>query len=274
MTGDELRERVNRFPRWYHKIDLGHGVITPGCDFDELWGNIRKTRQHLDYRGKTVLDLGSWDGMWAFEAERLGAKLVVATDCRFDAYDNFLFCREILGSKVIPYYNVPLYDLTNRLDVFFQENWKEQMPYDRMFDVIQHLGLLYHVRDPLYTLSQARSCIRDNGFLIIESAVVLDDQDSYMLFNNIPPNEQRIYKDVTTWWAPTVLCLKEMLRASLFEPIDETISSITQQSAMTGKHSIGRLCIVARAIPSENADTEFVREMMRTYRNPGFRYHH
>ena len=281
ITVSELRNKVNQFPFWYHKIDLGQGVITPGLNFDPLWNMIRETRNSIDYHAKKVLDIASFDGMWAFEAEKLGAELVVATDCYYETYKNFLFCRDILDSNVIPYYNVSPYDLWNRMDVFLQENWKDQKPYDRLFDVVQHLGLLYHLRDPMLSLSQARSVIRTGGYLLMETAVVLDENNSFMLFNGVHPDQQRIYEDITTWWAPTLPCLKEMLKASLFEPIEETIHILGQDSMtdilkqifkrflQNKKYTISRVCLVARPVSPVNVDNELFREMTRTYRNPG-----
>ncbi len=73
-TPEELKVRIAQFRMWYHKIDLGNGVVTPGRDYDTIWDNIRASRSHINYNDKTVLDLGSWDGMWAFEAEQLARK--------------------------------------------------------------------------------------------------------------------------------------------------------------------------------------------------------
>lgn len=281
ISAIELRNQVSKFPFWYHKIDLGQDVITPGLNLDPLWSMIRDTRNSIGYRGKKVLDIASFDGMWAFEAEKLGAELVVATDCYYETYKNFLFCKETLGSNVIPYYNISPYDLWSRMDVFLQENWKGQKPYDRLFDVVQHLGLLYHLRDPMLSLSQARSVIRTGGDLLIETAVVVDDNDSFMLFNGIPPDNQRIYQDMTTWWAPTLSCLKEMLKASLFEPIEETVHVLDQESMTDSlkqilrrflqnkKHTISRASLVSKAVTSIAVDSEYFRELARTYRNPG-----
>jgi SAM-dependent methyltransferase len=280
-TASELQDEVNKFPFWYHKIDLGQGVITPGLNFDPLWNMIRETRKSIDYHDKKVLDIASFDGMWAFEAEKLGAELVVATDCYYETYKNFLFCKDILDSNVIPYYNISPYDLWNRMDVFLQENWREQKPYDRLFDVVQHLGLLYHLRDPMLSLSQARSVMRIGGYLLMETAVVINEEDSFMLYNGVPPDKQRIYEDITTWWAPTLPCLKEMLRASLFEPIGETIHVLGQDSMtdilkqilkrflQNKKYTISRVSLVAKPVSSNAVDNEFFREMIRTYRNPG-----
>lgn len=277
------------FTYWYHKIDLGHGIITPGFDYDPLWNNVRAVRSKIAYQDKNVLDIASFDGMWAFEAESLGAKTVVATDCLYRTLRNFMFCRDVLGSKCIPYYNISPYDLCDRLDVFLQENYDREKPYDRMFDIVQHLGLLYHLRDPLLSLSQARSVIKTGGVLIIETNVVLDSDESFMLYNGIPFTH-RVSDNETVWWTPTVNCLKEMLLASLFEPNPVSISIVeftqplaskmhrfakTQHSAADEKsYRIGRLCMTATATAPKDAHPEFLREMLRTFRNPGLDVSH
>lgn len=84
MDAEELRRKVASFRFWYHKIDLGHGVVNPGQPFDAVWDMIRQSRAALDYKEKSVLDIASFDGMWAFEAEKLGASTVVATDCYYE----------------------------------------------------------------------------------------------------------------------------------------------------------------------------------------------
>ena len=282
MNADELRQQVNSFRFWYHKIDLGSGVVTPGRPYDAVWNLIRKTRASIDYSGKTVLDIASFDGMWAFEAEKLGASLVVATDCYFETYKNFLFVRKVLNSNVIPYYNVSPYNLASRLDVFLQENWEVQKPYDRRFDIVQHMGLLYHLRDPLLTLSQARSVIKTGGHLLIETAVVADESGAFMVFNGVPPEAGRVYPDdPSTWWAPTVPCLLEMLRASMFEPVKaslqvmsagdlaEPLKRLVRKHVLDRPYTITRAAVVARAVGRGDLDPEYFRELARTYRNPG-----
>ncbi len=58
MTPEQLRAEVAKFD-WYHKIDLGQGVITPGNDWDSLWNPIREVRRYIEYEGKKVLDIAS-----------------------------------------------------------------------------------------------------------------------------------------------------------------------------------------------------------------------
>lgn len=73
----EALERAMARP-WYHSIELAPGRVTPG------WFDMRPYVRHyglparLD--GQRVLDVGTWDGFWAFELERRGAAEVVALD--------------------------------------------------------------------------------------------------------------------------------------------------------------------------------------------------
>jgi len=112
---DAVRAEMNEFRDWYHKIDLGNGLITPGRDYESIWQVCRATMDRVNFAGKRVLDVGACDGLWAFEAERRGAALVVATDLFDYALERFLFCKRILRSKIVPFYNVSVYDLSDSL---------------------------------------------------------------------------------------------------------------------------------------------------------------
>jgi tRNA (mo5U34)-methyltransferase len=276
VTADQeaLRRQIDEH-RWYHAIDLGNGIVTPGAmHFEPVWDNIRRARQALDYSGRRVLDLGSMEGMWAFEAERLGAESVVATDCYYEEdggfgnpLERFLLCRAALGSEVIPYYNVSPYRLWERLDLFLHQRARDRPAADHRFDIVQHLGLLYHLRDPLLSLSQSRSVLKTGGRLLIETVVVADESSSYLLFNGVPPERLRIYQGITTWWAPTVTCLLEMLRASLFRPLPETMT--TTPPYQEGEHSLQRAALICEAVAEDAVPPDYFRELTRTYRNPG-----
>src|SRR3954469_8882352 len=63
---------------WYHTLELAPGVITPG------WHDTRPIVGEVPFpdslQGKRCLDVGTFDGYWAFEMERRGAEEVVAID--------------------------------------------------------------------------------------------------------------------------------------------------------------------------------------------------
>ena len=75
LHAQHLQQEIARVD-WYHIMDLGNGITTPGriaCMSPEQLEIGR-----LD--GQTVLDIGAWDGAYSFMAERRGARRVVATD--------------------------------------------------------------------------------------------------------------------------------------------------------------------------------------------------
>ena len=59
---------------WYHTIDLGNGLITPGS-FDYR-DNLACFGLPADMTGLKVLDVGSATGYFAFEIERRGAQVI------------------------------------------------------------------------------------------------------------------------------------------------------------------------------------------------------
>jgi len=72
-----LMERV-RTIQWYHSIDLDHQIVTPGLyDHRQILAQYYLP-ERMD--GLRVLDVGTFDGFWAFEFEKRGANEVVAMD--------------------------------------------------------------------------------------------------------------------------------------------------------------------------------------------------
>src|SRR5258708_5723177 len=59
---------------WYHTLELAPSIITPGW-FD-LRGLPRRLPIPASLRGQRALDIGTFDGFWAFEMERRGAEVV------------------------------------------------------------------------------------------------------------------------------------------------------------------------------------------------------
>ncbi len=76
-VSDQLKSKVEAL-RWYHTIDLGRGIVTNGIDNTPL--RLARLDLPSSFAGRSVLDIGAWDGFFSFEAERRGASRVVATD--------------------------------------------------------------------------------------------------------------------------------------------------------------------------------------------------
>lgn len=217
---------------WYHEILLPDGTVTPGWTaLRQIWDQIRQVRIGLDYAGQGVLDIGSRDGMWAFEAERKGASRVVATDIGDTKYyEHILWLRGVLQSKILPYYNISTEFMSEGLEWFFK--WEPQR-----FDIIQHLGVLYHLRNPLLSLSECRKCIRKGGKLLLETATCNSDK-LVARFNS----DSGIYDDKETYWAFSLSTLVDALSLCGFEFDRYNVRSLKQTE------EISRTCLIATAV--------------------------
>jgi tRNA (mo5U34)-methyltransferase len=186
--------------RWYHSIDLGNGIITPGIS--NTAAQLRRFHIPQDLTGKTVLDIGAWDGFYSFEAERRGAKRVVATDSycwsgqSWGSKEGFELARKILRSKVEDQ-NVDVMDLS-----------PEKVG---IFDVVLFLGVLYHLKHPLLALEKVFSVTKE--LLILDTHVdLLGSKRPAIAF--YPGSE--VNRDETNWSGPNPAAVLAMLKSAGF----------------------------------------------------------
>jgi tRNA (mo5U34)-methyltransferase len=198
---------------WYHSIDLPGGVTTPG-HFD-----TRKAVPHLPFpeslSGRRCLDVGTCDGFWAFEMERLGAGEVVGIDVDDPserdypvtfaggvgdagrAKSTFGLAKETLGSKAE---RVPLnvYDLSE----------------DRLgrFDYAFVGAILLHLRDPVRALSRVRE---------VADEVLVGDV-IWLTGTRLFPNRPVAMLDglrTSRWWTANLAGLRRFVASAGFEVI-------------------------------------------------------
>jgi tRNA (mo5U34)-methyltransferase len=52
---EELQQKIETVPFWYHRIELPYGIVTPG------WAPIDSSAYRIpeDLKGKRVLDIGA-----------------------------------------------------------------------------------------------------------------------------------------------------------------------------------------------------------------------
>src|SRR5947209_17777813 len=67
---DEIRAKMLALPGWYHDIDLGNGLVTPGRGLHSLWDIDRRLMNLIYFHDKSVLDVGPKHGMWSFDVDR------------------------------------------------------------------------------------------------------------------------------------------------------------------------------------------------------------
>src|SRR2546430_474757 len=75
-----VQAAVAAVPGWFHSIDVGGGVVTPGHKSNETLDGELGLLGLPDLHDLSVLDVGAWDGYFSFACERLGARRVVALD--------------------------------------------------------------------------------------------------------------------------------------------------------------------------------------------------
>jgi len=158
MKADEqegLRAQVESLS-WFHSIDLGNGLVTPGTDNSPQ----KLARLHLpeSLKGKTVLDIGAYDGFFSFAAERRGADRVLAVDTLAweRGEESGRPCFELAHRALSSQVGTQKVDIHEVADAGLGT-----------FDVVLCLGVLYHLRDPLRAL-EAVAKVTD-GLLVLET---------------------------------------------------------------------------------------------------------
>ena len=159
-----IQSRIDQI-QWYHEFDFGNGLRTRDLTPDapshrRLWKFINEELDKIDLDGKSVLDIGCWDGFWSFYAESKGARVTATDDVsqNWAGENGFKLAHELLGSEIE-------YDLSRSV--------YELSALERKFDVIFFIGVYYHLLDPLYALAQIRHCCHEHTILIIEGDVLV-----------------------------------------------------------------------------------------------------
>ncbi len=210
MNNSELRDQVRKVGveqnemllsgSWWHSIDLGNGIVTPGVhSLAEMQGLYQSLNLPKDLSGKTLLDIGCWDGFYTFETERHGAQ-VTSVDCWHP--NNYFIAHEALNSQAT-FHERSVYEIG-----------KENLG---SFDIVLFMGVLYHLRHPLLALENVCELTRD--FAIIETHVIdkmREGQEPAMEFYEF----DELGGQYDNWWAPNFECMVQMIRSAGFARVE------------------------------------------------------
>ncbi|MGH2376520.1 MAG: class I SAM-dependent methyltransferase [bacterium] len=210
----DLAREVASVP-WYHTIELPGGFVTPG-----RW-DTRHALKRLPFpsslAGKRCLDVGTWDGFWAFEMERRGASEVVAIDlddasqwdwpalhsqsmtqrwqARVAKYRAFWVAHRALGSRV------------QRLEQSVYNLSPESVG---RFDFVFMGSILIHLRDPAGALMAVRRVVKGELLAADQISLILT------LTRRTPAADLTAVND-PLWWTPNRAALVRLVRAAGFE---------------------------------------------------------
>jgi tRNA (mo5U34)-methyltransferase len=151
-------------PLWFHTFALAPGVYTPGIARDHGYrlGVLDADR----FAGRSVLDVGAFDGFYSFLAEVRGARRVAAVDneqyvdwvrARFGVAlqggAGFRAIAGLVGSRVE-------YRRMDALDV---------RELGERFDVALCFGILHRVTDPIALLQALADVLAPGGEIVLET---------------------------------------------------------------------------------------------------------
>lgn len=192
---------------WHHSIRLFPDLVMQGGkSLDVLSAETGRILGPLDLRGRSVLDIGTWNGHFAFEAARRGAAEVTASDSycwrqpAFRGRETFELARSCLGlDGRVQAVEIDPTDLPDTL---------------QPFDVVLFLGVFYHLYDPIAVLGKVARLARQA--LVVETHQdLLDLGRPAMAF--YPRDE--LNGDASNWWGPNPECMLELLTSQGFEAV-------------------------------------------------------
>jgi len=205
-----LKDEVSQLI-WYHTIDLGHGIVTPG---------IYDHRQYLDsygipddLSGKSSLDIGTASGFFSFEMEKRGAKgtatdlpnwmdhdfgAVYKPDRPMDVLENYLHKPFELAAKVlnsrVKKRQINIYDISPQAL--------------GTFDLVFCSSVLLHLTDPIKALHNIQSVTKEMA--IVATGIFLDEKEE-------PRAQFSGHKGGAAWWLPNRACLEAMIQSAGFK---------------------------------------------------------
>jgi tRNA (mo5U34)-methyltransferase len=238
MTIEELKTKVQAVPFWWHSIQLAEGVITPGVKTPEMLAQELNNMRLPDLHGKSVLDIGAWDGFFSFTAEKLGAGKVLALDhyvWSMDIPAMIQYWSECKQKGIVPqqYHQVPGmwrpdslpgkkgFDtarkaLNSQVEAVVGDMMEMDLQKLGQFDVVFYLGVLYHMHDPFAALKKLAQIAREIAVIETEAISVPGYEDaSFCEFYET--NE--LNGDVNNWWAPTERALTGLCCAAGFREV-------------------------------------------------------
>ncbi|MGZ4183585.1 MAG: class I SAM-dependent methyltransferase, partial [Solirubrobacteraceae bacterium] len=212
------RATVETVPFWFHTFALNRaeGIYTPGAARDHRY---RVCALPEDFAGMSVLDVGCFDGFYAFLAERRGAERVVAVDNEqyrlwvasrrggeLDGGEGFRAMHGLLGSAVE----------YRRMDAFALAALEER------FDLVYCFGILHRVENPLGLLRVLRGQTVDGGTVLLETYGVDPEVRHGPAIRVSEPGE--VYaRDDFIYWGFTNAGLERLARIAGFSRADSLV---------------------------------------------------
>jgi tRNA (mo5U34)-methyltransferase len=237
-TPERAEEIIRECPEWFHSIELAPGVFTPGRNSPESFAGLLDGLRLPDLHGKSVLDIGAYDGYFSFAAERLGASRVIALDHYVWSADMVEYMKDWRASfknNVVPPapsetrhwrpaelpgrrpFDAAHAILDSRVEPVVGDFMTMDLTHLGRFDVVLFLGVLYHLEDPLRAMRRLAEVTAPAGLAVIAThAMELPGVDA-PFFAFYPGAE--LNNDASNWWGPNANALVGLCRAAGFQDV-------------------------------------------------------
>jgi tRNA (mo5U34)-methyltransferase len=227
LSPEEIRRRAAEY-EWYHTIDLGHGVVTPG-QYD-----IAPVLEHYGLPtalgGKSVLDVGPGHGYFAFEFERRGAVVATAElpnwaehDASPVLQDEFARAGSLPESYHRGAFGFAIEARRSQVQRHFCNVYDLTPERVGSYDLVFCASVLLHLTDPLRALFAIRKVCRDEAIICtgIDTTLHVVGQSRALFVGSA--NGQ-------AFWLPTTACLGQMVLAAGFARC-ENVSTFSLKSS-------------------------------------------
>jgi tRNA (mo5U34)-methyltransferase len=215
-----LEERVQALGPWFHNLRLGRVQTAPDHPLGDFPSNFWEFFKHAipdDLSGASVLDIGCNGGFYSFEMKRRGAARVLGVDHDPVYLAQACFAREQFGLDV-EFVQVDVYDIDK---------------LGETFDYVLFMGVLYHLRHPLYALEKVAALV---GQRLLFQSMERGSWDTLEFAPDYPITERDVFfdhrfprmyfiegayaGDKTNWWIPNPACTQAMLRSVGLKVVD------------------------------------------------------
>jgi tRNA (mo5U34)-methyltransferase len=197
-----------------------------GTFVDSEWNSALKWRRLKDHIkplfGRKILDIGCSNGYYMFRMAALKPKLIFGIEPYLLFFTQYLLLQRYAKIRQFFYLPVTL----------------EELPSCRyFFDTVFCMGILYHQRSPLDTLSKIHAQMTPGGELILETLILEGDSETALF------PAKRYAKMNNVYFIPTVVCLTHWLRRTGFNNIRcisvaKTTASEQRKTDWIASHSL------------------------------------
>jgi tRNA (mo5U34)-methyltransferase len=231
-----LKARILAFPRWYHSFQLDEATkivgwaeesgAYPPTAFAEHAFTYYQLPERWD--GKSVLDVGGWDGALSLELERRGSSRVLLVnpekledlDLPLKGEGTLDHFRRIYAEKGYPLREIHSSGARlmfrwfgSRAEIAHSSVYDLGERLDEPYDLVLCLGLLYHLRDPVRGLLTVARLTRER--MILETMCFPQE---HPLANAPEPYCEFLGGDGgQNWWRFSYSAIERMLVSCGFE---------------------------------------------------------